>query len=45
MKRQRGYIDIPGWFFWMIPIGAILLAIEAVRLLWWLYDHVEVVLK
>ena len=45
MKTQKGYIDIPEWFFWLAPIGAFLVVIEIVRLLWWLYENVEVTLK
>lgn len=45
MKTQRGYIDLPAWFFWMIPVGIVLIAVEMVRILWWLYENVEVSLK
>lgn len=45
MNRQKGYIDIPGWFFWLAPIGLILIIIELLRFSIWIYEHVEVNLK
>jgi hypothetical protein len=45
MKKQAGFIDIPSWFFWLAPIGALLLCVELVRLVWWIYEHVEIALK
>lgn len=45
MKYQKGYINIPGWFFWLAPIGAVLIVVDVVRLLWWLRESVEVTLK
>jgi len=45
MNNQKGYIDIPGWFFWLAPIGAVLIVVELVRLAYWLYETVEIVIK
>ena len=45
MTKQQGFINIPGWFFWLAPVGAVLLAIEVVRIVWWLYQNIEVTLK
>lgn len=45
MKNQKGYIDIPGWFFWLAPIGAVLVVVEFARFLWWVYENIEVTLK
>lgn len=42
MKRQKGFINIPGWFFWLAPIGAILIAVEIVRIIWWLFENVSI---
>ncbi len=45
MKYQKGYIDIPDWVFALIPIGLILMILEAGRILYWLYENVEVTFK
>ena len=45
MELQKGFINIPGWFFWLAPIGAILLAVEAVRIVWWIFEHVSIGIK
>jgi len=45
MNKQNGYIDIPGWFFWLAPIGAVSIVVELVRLAYWLYESVEIVIK
>lgn len=45
MKNQSGYINIPGWFFYLAPIGVILIAVELVRLFIWLYQNIEVTIK
>ena len=45
MKLQKGFINIPGWYFWLIPIGAILLVVEVVRIMWWIFEHVSIGIK
>ena len=45
MNKQRGFINIPGWFFWLAPIGAVLIVVELVRAGLWLYQNIEVTFK
>jgi len=44
-NKQRGYINIPVWVFFMIPVGVVLTIVEVVRILMWLYENIEVTLK
>lgn len=45
MSNEKGFIWIPKWFFWLAPVGAVLIAVELVRLFIWLYENVSVTLK
>ena len=45
MDKQRGFINIPAWVFLLAPIGAVLLVVELIRLAYWLYEKVEIVIK
>lgn len=42
---QKGYIHLPGWFFWLAPIAVVLIFVEVARVALWIYEHVEVILK
>lgn len=45
LRKQLGYIDIPGWWFAMVPIGVILIIVELIRIGYWIYENVEVSMK
>jgi hypothetical protein len=45
MNHQKGFIEIPSWFFWMVPIGIILSIVEIVRIVVWLYHNVSITFK
>ena len=40
-RKQHGFINIPGWFFWLAPIGAILIAVNVIQVAMWLFEHLS----
>jgi hypothetical protein len=45
MNKQKGFINIPGWIFLLAPIGTVLIVVELIRLAYWLYENVEIVIR
>ena len=45
MNKQKGFIHIPWQVFVLAPIGAVLIVVELIRLAYWLYENVEIVIK
>jgi len=45
MNNQKGFVNIPSWIFLLAPIGAVLIVVELVRLAYWLYENVEIIIK